>query len=53
MTKTLETEEVGNYLYIVVADKDSRLGLSARIHGLQNAACFFFFFGPHRAMTDF
>jgi hypothetical protein len=37
----METEEAGNGLYIVAADKDSKLGLSARIHGLQNAACVF------------
>jgi len=49
VTKTLETEEAGNGLYTVAVDKESRLGLSARIHGVQNAA----FFGPHRATTDF
>ena len=59
MTKILETEEAGIGLYIVAADKDRRLGLSARIHGVQNAACFVCVCvcvcvcSPHRATADF
>jgi hypothetical protein len=41
MTKTLETEKAGNGLHIFAVGKDSRLGLSARIHGVRNAECCF------------
>jgi hypothetical protein len=41
MTKTLETEKAGNDLHIFPVGKDSRLGVSARIHGVRNAvSCF-------------
>jgi hypothetical protein len=58
VTKTLEKEEAGNSLYIVAADKDIRLGLSARIgtecKNSRSAKCSVFFLcGPRRTTTDF